>query len=290
MFIKEAVPTKTIPPPAPAPAPELLRENYVLLQQFVYRSSGIVLGDDKTYLFESRLMPIVRKANLKSINELCALIRGGGRADLQRQIVDAMTTNETLFFRDAAPFKALREVILPELLEQRKALRQLRVWSAASSSGQEAYSLAMMLREMGLQDWRIDILGTDLSDSMVARARAGRYMQMEVGRGLPAPMLVKYFNRLGLEWEIKSELKQNVRFERFDLRDSMANLGPFDFVFCRNVLIYFDVPTKKQILGQIESRMNHGGYLVLGAAETTLDITNAFERRVVDATSFYRRP
>lgn len=273
-----------------APPPELLKENYVLLQQLVYRNSGIVLGDDKTYLFESRLTPLVQKANLASINDLCALIRLGQRADLQRQVVEAMTTNETLFFRDAAPFKALREVILPEVIEQRKATRQLRIWSAASSSGQEAYSLAMMLREMGLHGWHIDILGTDLSESMVQRARAGRYMQIEVERGLPAPLLVKYFHRIGLEWEIKNELKQNVRFERFDLRDPMRRLGPFDFVFCRNVLIYFDIPTKKQILSQIESTMNRGGYLILGVAETTLDISTTFERRVVDATFFYRRP
>jgi chemotaxis protein methyltransferase CheR len=241
-------------------------------------------------LFEARLTPLLRKANLASLNDLCALIRTGKGSDLQRQIVDAMTTNETLFFRDVAPFTALRTVILPELIEQRKAARHLRFWSAASSSGQEAYSLAMLLSEMGLEDWRIEILGTDLSENMIGRARLGRYMQIEVDRGLPPSLLAKYFSRAGTEWEVKSEIKKNVKFERFDLRDSMSNLGRFDLVFCRNVMIYFDVPTKKCILNQIESRMNSGGYLVLGGAETTLDLSNSFERRAIDAASFYRKP
>jgi chemotaxis protein methyltransferase CheR len=282
---------ESIPPKTPADSPSaLLKDNYLLLQQFVYRSSGIVLGEDKGYLFEARLAPILRKANLASLNDLCSLIRMGQERDLQRQIVDAMTTNETLFFRDVAPFTALRTVILPEVIEQRKAARHLRFWSAASSSGQEAYSLAMLLQEMGLEDWRIEILGTDLSESMIQRARLGRYMQIEVDRGLPASLLAKYFTRAGTEWEIKNEIRKSVKFERFDLRDSMSSLGPFDFVFCRNVLIYFDVPTRKSILSQMESRMNHGGYLVLGAAETTLDISNSFDRRLVDAVAFYRKP
>jgi chemotaxis protein methyltransferase CheR len=286
VFSKESIPAKA--PSAPPSA--LLKENYALLQQFVYRSSGIVLGEDKGYLFEARLTPLLRKANLASLNDLCALIRTGKGSDLQRQIVDAMTTNETLFFRDVAPFTALRTVILPEVIEQRKAARHLRFWSAASSSGQEAYSLAMLLQEMGLEDWRIEILGTDLSESMIQRARLGRYMQIEVDRGLPASLLAKYFTRAGTEWEIKNEIRKSVKFERFDLRDSMSSLGPFDFVFCRNVLIYFDVPTRKSILSQMESRMNHGGYLVLVSAETTLDISNSFDRRLVDAVAFYRKP
>lgn len=286
MFSKESIPAQTVS----ASPSVLLRENYSLLQQLVYRSSGIVLGEDKSYLFEARLTPVLRKASLTSLNDLCALIRAGQRMDLQRQIVDAMTTNETLFFRDVTPFTALRTVILPEIIEQRKAARHLRFWSAASSSGQEAYSIAMLLREMELEDWRIEILGTDLSESMIQRARLGRYMQIEVDRGLPASLLAKYFTRVGTEWEIKNEIRKNVKFERFDLRDSMSSLGPFDFVFCRNVLIYFDVPTRKSILSQIESRMNRGGYLVLGGAETTLDLSNAFERRAVDAAAFYRKP
>jgi chemotaxis protein methyltransferase CheR len=269
---------------------EIVRENYAFLQQFVHRTSGIVLGDGKEYLLEARLMPIVRKAQLNSINELCAAIRSGSKAELNRQVVDAMTTNETLFFRDATPFKVLREKILPELVEKRKLQKRLSFWSAASSSGQEAYSLAMMLRESGLSDWKIDIFGTDLSETMVERARAGRYMQIEVSRGLPAPMLVKYFTRQGTEWVINDEVKRSVTFQQFDLRQSMASLGPFDFVFCRNVLIYFDVGTKKKILEQIETTLNRGAYLVLGAAETTIDITNVFERCVLDGSTFYKRP
>lgn len=272
-----------VPPPT-----ELLKENYAFLQQFVHRHSGIVLGDDKEYLLEARLIPIVRKAQLKNLNELCSAVRGG-KADLSRLVIDAMTTNETLFFRDATPFKILREKILPDLVEQRKFQKRLSFWSAASSSGQEAYSLAMMLSDYGLHDWKIEILGTDLSTAMVERAQTGRYMQIEVSRGLPAPMLVKYFTRTGTEWCIKDEIKSRVKFQQFDLRQSMTTLGPFDFVFCRNVLIYFNVQTKKQILEQIEKTLNPGGHLVLGAAETTIDITDVFERRVLDGSTFYKK-
>lgn len=271
-------------------ASELSRENYSLLQQFVYRSSGIVLGEDKEYLLEARLMPVARRAKLSTINDLCTLIRQGIRNDINQQIVDAMTTNETLFFRDNAPFDTMRRTILPELIETRRIDRELKFWSAASSSGQEAYSLAMLLREQPLEDWKIQIFGTDLSESMVQRAREGRYMQIEVNRGLPGALLAKYFNRVEAEWQIKDELRRCVRFEQFDLRQAMTGFGPFDFVFCRNVLIYFDIETKKQILNRICERMNRGGYLILGAAETTLEITDVFERRVVDGMIFYRKP
>ena len=270
--------------------PEITKESYSFLQQYVYQTSGIVLDDDKGYLLEARLAPIVRKANLKSINDLCLLIRAKQRADLTQEIIEAMTTNETLFFRDALPFKVLREALLPPLLEQRKSLRRLSFWSAASSSGQEAYSLMMMLFEMGLRDWKIDVLGTDLSERILDKARGGRYLQIEVNRGLPASHLVKYFTRQGTEWQIKDEIRQRVRFQSFDLRKPMQGLGPFDFVLCRNVLIYFDVATKKQILRGIEGTLQSGGYLLLGAAETTLELNNSFERRFIDGVSFYRKP
>src|ERR1700722_11299558 len=201
-----------------ANAGEISKENYNFLQEHVYRTSGIVLDEKKHYLLEARLIPIVRKENLKTINDLCALIRATNVGRISQDVVEAMTTNETLFFRDVAPFNMLRNTLLPALIEERKISKKLSFWSAAASSGQEAYSLAMMLCEMGLEDWKIDIFGTDLNEKMVARARAGAFAQMEVSRGLPATHLVKYFERHDLEWRVKPILRRMVRFEKFDLR------------------------------------------------------------------------
>ncbi len=268
---------------------EISRENYGFLQQYVYRTSGIVLDENKHYLLEARLVPIVRRENLKTINDLCALIRATSGGRVSQEVVEAMTTNETLFFRDAIPFKVLRNSLLPPLIEARAKSRKLTFWSAASSSGQEAYSLAMMLCEMGLQDWMIEIKGTDLNERMVERARLGSYAQIEVNRGLPATHLVKYFDRHDLEWRVKEGLRRMVRFERFDLRQPMRQMGPFDFVLCRNVLIYFDVETKKRILSEIEKTMTAGGHLLLGAAETTMNLSDAFERDAFEGVSFYRK-
>ncbi len=262
-------------------------DNYSYLQREVYRNSGIVLDETKQYLLEARLMPIVKRENLQTINDLCALMRATSKPQIVKDITEAMTTNETLFFRDSAPFKAMQEKLIPELLNQRKATKTLRFWSAASSSGQEPYSLAMLLLEMGLEDWKIEILGTDISDQMVERARSGKYMQIEVNRGLPAPYLVKYFQRHGLEWQLKDQVLKFVKFKQFDLRQPI-NAGPFDFVFCRNVLIYFDVETKKKILKQIANVMNHGATLVLGAAETTMGLSTSFERFSMNGANFYR--
>ena len=268
---------------------EISNENYSFLQQHLYRKSGIVLDENKQYLVEARLVPLVRKQNLKSIDDLCALIRAPGSARISQEVVEAMTTNETLFFRDVAPFKVLRQMLLPALLEQRKNTRKLALWSAASSSGQEAYSLAMMLCEMGLHDWQVEILGTDLNERMVERARQASYIQIEVNRGLPAPFLIKYFERQDMQWRIKPALRKMVRFEKFDLRQPVTSFGPFDFVFCRNVLIYFDIQTKKSILREMERALNPGGYLLLGAAETTMNLSEAFERQALEGVSFYRK-
>jgi chemotaxis protein methyltransferase CheR len=265
-------------------------ENYAFLQKYIYQASGIVLDSGKHYLIESRLMPIVYQEKLPSLDELCARLRSKSFPQLRQQVVEAMTTNETLFFRDASPFEALRNHIIPQLKEKRATSRKLTFWSAAASSGQEAYSLAMMLLEMGLGDWKIEILGTDLSEQILEKARLGKFMQLEVNRGLPAPYLVKYFRRAGLDWELKEEVRKMVRFQRFDLRQNMGGLGSFDVVFCRNVLIYFDVETKKQILKQIRSVLVRGGYLLLGGAETTLNLDDNFERTPVGKAIVYRLP
>lgn len=269
---------------------ELNTENYAFLQRHIYEESGIVLDGDKGYLLEARLMPIARRRGARTLDDLCALMRVTSGAVLRREVVEAMTTNETLFFRDLAPFEALKKEVLPALLDLRRTMRKLSFWCAACSFGQEPYSLAMMLLEMGLADWRIEILGTDLAGTVLDRARQGRYMQIEVNRGLPAPLLIKYFARDGLDWQLKEQVRRMVRFEARDLRRPMRDLGPFDVVLCRNVLIYFDVETKRKILGEIRGTLHHGGHLILGAAETTLNIDDSYLRRPFGTAVFYQAP
>jgi chemotaxis protein methyltransferase CheR len=265
-------------------------DTYRFLQDFVYRESGIVLEEDKHYLLQARLMPILKGLQLRTIDDVCFKLRTGD-TELGRRVVEAMTTNETLFFRDPSLFDALRTVMVPALMKQREATRRLAFWSAAASSGQEAYSLAMLLLEMGLlaQGWSIQILGTDLSAQVLDRARQGRYMQIEVNRGLPAPYLVRYFSKQGLEWQLKDNVRSMVRFDRFDLRQSPTPLGTFDIVFCRNVLIYFDIATKKKILAGIRHVLRDDGCLLLGGAEAILDLDGNYARQVVGQASVYRK-
>lgn len=259
--------------------------NYRFLQEHVYSNSGIVVGDDKTYLFESRLMPIVRQLGLGSINELCSLIRQRRDAEVGFRVVEAITTNETYFFRDPTQYEAIRTALLPRCRAEKTGTRSLRFWSAAASTGQEAYSLAMLLRQEGFDGWFIRILGTDLSSQVVERARAARFHQIEVNRGLPAPLLVKYFRRDGLEWQLNDDLRRMVQFETFDLRRPLHSMGPFDLVFCRNVLIYFDTQTKLEILRHIHDTLLPGGWLLLGGTEPTLGTEPWFDRETMGNTT-----
>jgi chemotaxis protein methyltransferase CheR len=270
--------------------PAMRPDTYQFLCDYIHRESGILLGEDKHYLIEARLLPLVHQSHLESLDALCEALRDGVSPPLRKRVVEAMATHETLFFRDAAPFEALRTSILPKLMEERKLTRKLTFWSAAASSGQEAYSLAMLLLEMGLSSWNIQILGTDISEPILARASQGRYMQIEVNRGLPAPYLVKYFERHGLEWQIKDQVRQMVTFEQFDLRASMKSKGPFDVIFCRNVLIYFDVETKKKILSELRGALVPGGLLLLGGAETTLNLDECFTRATHGRAVVYQAP
>jgi chemotaxis protein methyltransferase CheR len=269
------------------PAAEIHPENYRFLQQHVYTQTGIVLEEDKHYLFESRLAPIVRQRGLGSINDLCALIQATRETDVGRQVVEAMTTNETYFFRDPAHYDAVRTTLLPRLKEERRDTRKLRFWSAAASTGQEAYSLAMLLLESGLSDWNLQILGTDFSSQVLERARSGRYQQIEVNRGLPATLLVKHFRRSGVDWQLSEPVRRMAVFETIDLRKSMRALGPFDLVFCRNVMIYFDNETKKKILKELHGTLFRGGWLLLGGAETAFGVDEWFERTAVGSATVY---
>ena len=266
---------------------EIALDNYRFLQRHVYTQSGIVLEDDKHYLFESRLAPIVRQHGLTSINDLCALIIATRQPEVGRQVVEAMTTNETYFFRDPAHYDAIRSILLPRLRQERQDTRKLRFWSAASSTGQEAYSLAMALMEETFGDWSIQILGTDYSSPIVERARSGIYQQIEVNRGLPTALLVKHFRRSGVEWHLSEELRRMVRFETIDLRNSMRALGPFDLVFCRNVMIYFDAETKAKIMKEIHGTLFRGGWLLLGGAETAFGVDEWFEKRSIGNATVY---
>jgi chemotaxis protein methyltransferase CheR len=266
---------------------EIHPENYRFLQEHIYSQAGIVLEEDKHYLFESRLAPIVRQLGLESINDLCALIQSSRQPEVGHQVVEAMTTNETYFFRDPSHYDAIRTVLLPRLMEERRGTKKLRFWSAASSTGQEAYSLAMLLIEAGLSDWNIQILGTDFSSQVVERARSGKYQQIEVNRGLPATLLIKHFRRSGADWQLCDPALRMVSFETIDLRKSMRALGPFDLVFCRNVMIYFDAKTKTNILKELHGTMYRGGWLLLGGAETACGVEGCFERQSVGNAAVY---
>lgn len=284
------MPSQTPNLPNTAPSPEIDAETYKFLQEYVYRESGIVLDGDKRYLLEARLTCIVRQRQLRSLNDLCALLHANNDAGLKRQVVEAMTTHETSFFREPVQYDALRTVVLPQLIEQRRDTKRMSFWSAAASSGQEAYSLAIMLLEMGLGDWNIQILGTDLSTQVLERATAGKFLQIEVNRGLPVAYLLKYFTRVGLDWQLKDVVRRMVRFAPVDLRQSLRTLGPFDVVFCRNVLIYFDVENKKKILAELRETLFRGGYLLLGGTETTLNLDDRFQRKIVGPAVFYQAP
>lgn len=253
-------------------------DDFDFIAKLIYERSGLVLTAEKSYLLESRLLPVARKHGLKGLDDLARGLRGR-LAPLTADVVEAMTTNESLFFRDTKPFDQFRRVVLSRLLEARAAKRSLRIWSAACSSGQEAYSLAMLLVEeqAKLAGWKIEILGTDLSTQMVERARAGIYSQFEVQRGLPVQLLVKHFKQDGDKWQIEPKIRAMASFREFNLLQDMAPLGTFDVIFCRNVLIYFDQPTKTRVLEQVARRLPADGVLFLGGAETVLGVTDRFE-------------
>jgi chemotaxis protein methyltransferase CheR len=252
--------------------------DFEFVSQFLKKRSGLVLTPDKQYLLDSRLSPVSRRHSLPSVDAVVAKLRAGGDEALAKSVVEAMTTNESFFFRDKTPFEQFEKIMLPALLKSRAASKRLRIWCAAASTGQEPYSLAMVIREKAalLKDWKIDILGTDLSTEVLARAQEAVYSQFEVQRGLPIQMLVKYFKKDGDQWRVNDDIRAMVQYKPNNLLEPFTAMGPFDIVFCRNVLIYFDPPTKASVLERTAQIMAPDGFLVLGAAETVLGITNAF--------------
>lgn len=255
--------------------------DYEFLADFLLKSSGLNLGTDKSYLLESRLMPIANSLGMQGIEDLVCSLKVAGNQEIKTSVIEAMTTNETLFFRDKKPFDDLVQRMLPEIMEQRRHQRKIRIWCAACSTGQEPYSILMAIREQMpafANDWKLELVATDLSDQVLVKARAGVYSQFEVQRGLSIQMLMKYFNKVNEGWEIKQELRSLVSWKQLNLLEHFRHLGQFDIIFCRNVLIYFDTATKKSILDRMAQQLEPHGYLVLGGAETVLGITNTFKR------------
>jgi len=252
--------------------------DYEFLRKLLKERSGLDLAADKQYLVESRLMPLARRAGLAGIGELVQKIRSGSEA-LTSDVVEAMTTNETFFFRDKIPFDLLRDAILPTLLQARAQRRSLRIWSAASSTGQEPYSIAMCLKEteQALAGWRVEIVATDLSQEVLEKARAGLYSHFEVQRGLPINLLVKYFTQTGEIWRLNPDIRGMVQHRQLNLLQDFSHLGRFDVIFCRNVLIYFDQETKAAMFDRLARVLEPDGMLMLGAAESVVGITNAFK-------------
>ena len=253
--------------------------DYEYLRKLLKERSGLDLSADKHYLVESRLVPLARRVGLPGIPELVQKMKGAGADALTADVVEAMTTNETFFFRDKIPFDHMRETILPALTKARANRRTLRIWSAASSTGQEPYSIAMLLREAGqaLAGWRVEIVATDLAQSVLEKSKAGMFSQFEVQRGLPIQLLVKYFTQVGELWQLNADIRGMVQHRQLNLLQDFSQLGMFDVIFCRNVLIYFDQDTKAAIFERLAKQLEPDGMLMLGAAESVVGITDVFK-------------
>jgi chemotaxis protein methyltransferase CheR len=266
----------------------LSQAEFTFVSQLVRREAAIVLAPGKEYLVEARLIPVARAVGSASVTEFLADLQRRPNPINQRKIIDALTTNETSWFRDREPFAALTDVVLPELVKARASSRKVRLWSAASSSGQEAFSLAITMQERLPPGWNYEIMGTDISTEMVKRAEAAEYSQVEVNRGLPAAQLVQYFERAGARWRITPQLRRNVSFRLMNLTTPLPAMQPFDVIFLRNVLIYFDVAVKRTVLQNVARLLRPDGWLFLGAAETTIGIDDNYERVAAGRTSAYR--
>jgi len=268
----------------------LATTDFDFVRELVFREAGIVLEPGKEYLVEARLTGLSRGNGNLSIEEMVRRMRASTIEPLRRKVVDAMTTNETSFFRDGVPFEVLRTGVLPDLIAKRAASKTLNVWCAASSSGQEPYTIAMTMVDAfpELLHWKINFIASDLSQEMLDRCKLGKYSQLEVNRGLPAKLLVKYFTKQGLEWQVIDKLRNMIEFREINLLQTWPIMPALDLVFIRNVLIYFDMNTKKKILERARRLMKPDGYLFLGGAETTLNLDDSFERTLAGTAGCYR--
>lgn len=264
--------------------------DFDFVRAMVRKESAIALEPGKEYLVESRLTTLARQEGLATAEQLIEEVRKRPDNGLRYKIVEAMTTNETSFFRDVAPFDALREHVLPDMIARRAAQKSLRIWCGAASTGQEPYSLAMLIREHfpALASWRVEIVATDISREVLDRARTGRYSQLEVNRGLPASLLVKYFEKDGIAWRVKAPLRAMITYREMNLIGNWTGVDNADIVMMRNVLIYFDVAIKKQILANVRRVLRPDGYFMLGSAESTMNIDDKYKRVPVGRTSCYQ--
>ena len=257
--------------------------DFSYISQFVREHAAIVIDPSKAYLVSSRLEPLAKEVGFNGIGQMVASLKSKGCPDLQKKVIDAMTTNETSFFRDIEPFEYLKKVAIPEIISRKAKDRTLRIWSAACSSGQEAYSIAFMIKESfpELSQWKITIHATDISSAILEKARRGEYSQYEINRGLPVQYLVKYFQKEGMQWRVVPAVREMVNFSYLNLVSPWRGLPIFDIVFLRNVLIYFDVPTKRSIFEQLRGTITKDTYVFLGAAETTLNVHDSYERVII---------
>lgn len=264
--------------------------DFAYVRDLLRDAAAIVLEPGKEYLVESRLAPLARSEGFASLSSMVTALRLGAVKGLHTKVVDRMTTNETSFFRDLHPFDALKRTVLPELIARRSQERTLNIWCGACSSGQEPYSIMMLLRDTfpQLVDWNVSLLATDLSVEMIERARAGVYSQMEINRGLPAPMLVKYFEKRENDWRINDRARRGIEFRELNLCRPWSGVARMDLIFLRNVMIYFAPDAKRTILAQIRSLLRPDGYLFLGGAETTYGLDEAYERVVFGKAAAYR--
>ena len=268
----------------------MIAADFDYVRKFLQEEAAIVLEPGKEYLVQARLEGLAKSERFDSVGEFIGKLRADPTHTLHRRVLDVMTTNETLFFRDLHPFEALKQRIIPELIARRAADRHITIWCGASSTGQEPFSVMMLIAEQfpQLLDWKITFLATDLCTDVLVRARKGRFSQLEINRGLPAAMLVKYFVREGAEWEFSPELRRRINFSELNLVKPWPELPPLDLVFLRNVLIYFDVDSKRAIFRKIRRLLRPGGHLLLGAAETTYNLDDGFERVAGEKASFFR--
>ncbi len=255
-------------------------EDYEFISTFLQRVSGLSLGSGKEYLVKSRLVPLAATLGFDDFNQLVNELRRGRDCRVSTAVTEAMTTNETSFFRDKTPFEDLKNTLIPALIASRSNVKKLRVWCAAASTGQEPYSMLLLLNETfpELKQWSVEIIATDIAQTMIDRSREGIYSQFEVQRGLPIQYLVKYFSQVPQGWQVKETLRQRIVWQKLNLIDRFDSLCPFDLVLCRNVLIYFEVPMKREILDRVAKLLRPDGYLLLGAAETVLGICERFDR------------
>ena len=265
--------------------------DFEYVRDLVRETAAIVLEPGKEYLVETRLEPLARSEGFSNLGSMVTALRHGSAKGLQTKVVERMTTNETSFFRDLYPFDALKRTVLPELIARRSNERALNIWCGACSSGQEPYSIMLLLRDSfpALADWNVSLLATDINAAMLERAREGLYSQLEINRGLPAAMLVKYFEKQDQQWRLADRIRRGIEFRELNLsRPWPSNLPRMDVIFLRNVMIYFGHEAKRKILTQIRQILRPDGYLFLGGAETTYGLDEAFERVVLGKVAAYR--